>query len=1087
MALISRKTAASLPSSAEPVFLTTARRWKYDVFVSFMGVDTGWGFTSHLHNWLQTRGITTFMDEPDLVVGGAISRALLKAIKESRFAIVVLSQNYASSTWCLEELTKICQFMEDGPRILPVFYHVDPTAVRNQKKSFQDAFTKHERSGQYGSEKVKQWRDALRKVGRLSGWHTHSYKTERDLVDAIVESVCSKLQPVVEINTGDFELFEATRQAMDEVMNALKDDEVTAVGVYGMGGVGKTTLVEHVAAEAQKNGIFHHVVMVIVSQSPDLRKIQGRLAELLGVELREETEIGRTATLSREILRRNKILIILDDIWERLEFSSLGIPSYEFLQNCNSKILLTTRIWNVCHAMKCQEKITLNVLSEEDSWTLFVGNARRSFETFEKLTYFNDIARKVVRKCCGLPIALIAVARALEFKDLMEWEKAGLRKSQTANPDDMGDASECIKLSYDYLKDEDYKSCFLLCCLFPEDYDIRIEHLFRYAIGKGLFQDADSIQEARETVYSLVKYLKGSSLLLDCEKSGCVRVHDVIRDTAIQIAQSENGFLVKAGCRLKDWPRQLHEGYSAVSLMENDIRKLPKELVCPNLQILLLQQNADLNKIPATFFQSLNELRVLDLSYTSISLLPQSFSFLTNLQALYLDCCMDIVDISMLGQLRKLETLSMREYPLEELSKEIGHLTNLRMLDITDGLISKIPSNVIVKFHRLEELYMDCGFWDWGSKVEGKGEETNVGFDEVIDLPKLKLLKVCISDAKCIPTNVEFQPHWVYFDICISRDPSIRKLSLVSGSSPAYSRVLTLDTTINTLPEWFIDVVTKQTEKLQYIGCRGLGNILLEYDHGRLHQLKYLSVIGANENLEELMNTITPDRNKPVFQNLEELHLVQVDYLKELCGGQLPPGSLCNLRLLKVKHCYQLVGALLPSRLLQRLQNLEKLVCEEMDELEYVFGCEGLKPEQIILTKLIEMRLENLGKLRKIWNGLAPCAIFQNLQSLVVSGCFGLTNLFTADVAQWLLHLEDLSVEFCLRLDSVIEASKETVDNNIVFPKLKKLALIQLPQLTRFCSYAGTAIECPPLEYLYVERCPRFSTSHIVQRRVSGG
>ncbi|PRQ35441.1 putative P-loop containing nucleoside triphosphate hydrolase, leucine-rich repeat domain, L [Rosa chinensis] len=538
-----------------------------------------------------------------------------------------------------------------------------------------------------------------------------------------MKSMWSKVkQRVVEINTGGFEVFEATRQAMDEVMNALNDDKVTAVGVYGMGGVGKTIMVEHVSQQAQNTGLFDHVIMVVVTQSPDLRKIQGMLADQLGVglqettvrkiqgtlanqfgtfadqfgiKLEESTQSSRAARLSKEIMRRNKILIILDDIWERIDLSRIGIPSYKELQNCNSKVLLTTRIRNVCHVMGCQENITLSTLSEEDSWTLFVRNAGR----FSESTKFEDVARKVARECAGLPIAVIKVARALGNKFLAEWKEAAqrLEKSQTANPDHGEDAFRCIKLSYDYLKEEDSKSCFLLCCLFPEDYDIPIEDLFKYAIGKGFFRRAKTIEEARGTADSVVRYLKDSSLLLDSEKKGCVRMHDVIRDTALNIAKSEDGhgFLVKAGCGLQDWPRQLHEGYSAVSLMENDISKLPEEeLVCPKLKILLLQGNNHLEEIPEAFFQSSNALMVLDLSHTSITSLPQSFSLLTNLQALYFESC-PMIDFSNLRTLKKLEILSMRGNVIRELSREIGNLTNLRMLDITGGLIGKIPPKVI--------------------------------------------------------------------------------------------------------------------------------------------------------------------------------------------------------------------------------------------------------------------------------------------------------------------------------------------------------------------------------------------------------
>ncbi|KAM5582450.1 hypothetical protein ABKV19_002725 [Rosa sericea] len=193
---------------------TAARRWKYDVYLSYWDLDTRRGFTSHLYGGLQRRGIKTFMGYQDLQVGDEIYPTLLKVIEGSKLAIVVLSQNYASSAWCLDELTKICQFMEDGHRILPVFYDVKPSDVRNQKRSLEDAFTKHER---FESEKVKQWRDALRKVADFAGL-VPNYRTERDLVEATVEFVYSKLQHVVEINTGDFE---ATRQATIEIEPAI--------------------------------------------------------------------------------------------------------------------------------------------------------------------------------------------------------------------------------------------------------------------------------------------------------------------------------------------------------------------------------------------------------------------------------------------------------------------------------------------------------------------------------------------------------------------------------------------------------------------------------------------------------------------------------------------------------------------------------------------------------------------------------------------------------------------------------------------------------------------------------------------------
>ncbi|XP_040372905.1 probable disease resistance protein At4g27220 [Rosa chinensis] len=687
---------------------------------------------------------------------------------------------------------------------------------------------------------------------------------------------------------------------MDKVMKALQDDEVTVVGVYGMGGIGKTTMVEHVGAQACNTGLFDHVIMAVVSQSPDFRKIQGTLADLLELKLEGETEVGRARILQKEIISRNKILIILDDIWEMIDLSRIGIPSYGQLQRRNSKVLLTTRRFNVCHSMESQSSIPLNILSEEDSWKLFVKKARKSFENS---TNFYDIARKVARECAGLPVALIAVARALGDKDLDEWKEAArrLKASQPVHPEDGRVVLKCIKLSYDYLRSDDARSCFLLCCLFPEDYDIPIEDLLGYGFGKGLFQHCNTLQEARATAYSEVKYLKASSLLLAGKYDEQVRMHDVIRDMAILISFSEDGqhFFVKAGCELKNWPKiNTQNGYSAISLMWNEIRKLPEELVCPKLQILSVRHNVDLNEIPEPFFSCPSALRVLDLSDTSIFLLPQSFSLLTNLQALYLDFCEKIIDISVLGQLKKLEILSMKEYPLKELSREIGRLTNLRKLDVSFdssrfGAIVTIPSEVISKLRRLEELYMlYCGFWYWGSKVKGE-EGTNIDFDEITGLSYLNILTVCISDAECIPKTVELDPNWVYFDICISRG---RRMVPSQSHYGHNLRSLILDKPINTLPYWFVNVVTKKSEKLEYEDCRDLNNILEEHDHGMLHGLKHLSVSGPCKKLQELMNTITWVPNKPVFENLEELHLYRLDCLKELCVGELLPGSLINLK-----------------------------------------------------------------------------------------------------------------------------------------------------------------------------------------------
>ena len=138
----------------------------FDVFLSFKGEDTRFGFISHLYHALCHQCIHTFIDD-DLERGEEISAELLKTIENSTFSIIVFSENYAYSTWCLDELAKIIECMKNK-LVLPIFYKVDPSEVRNQQGKFGEALTRHEERFK-DKEKVKRWRDALCKAGNISG------------------------------------------------------------------------------------------------------------------------------------------------------------------------------------------------------------------------------------------------------------------------------------------------------------------------------------------------------------------------------------------------------------------------------------------------------------------------------------------------------------------------------------------------------------------------------------------------------------------------------------------------------------------------------------------------------------------------------------------------------------------------------------------------------------------------------------------------------------------------------------------------------------------------------------------------------
>lgn len=157
-------------SSSPPTLTNTQTQEKPDVFLSFRGEDTRAGFTSHLDTALNRKQILTFIDY-QLVRGEEISASLLRTVEESKLSVVVFSEKYASSKWCLEELAKIFECRKNnGQIVIPVFYQVDPSHVRNQTGSFGDEFARLVEKKPLTMDKVQSFRDALTDAANLAGW-----------------------------------------------------------------------------------------------------------------------------------------------------------------------------------------------------------------------------------------------------------------------------------------------------------------------------------------------------------------------------------------------------------------------------------------------------------------------------------------------------------------------------------------------------------------------------------------------------------------------------------------------------------------------------------------------------------------------------------------------------------------------------------------------------------------------------------------------------------------------------------------------------------------------------------------------------
>ncbi|XP_060669982.1 toll/interleukin-1 receptor-like protein [Ziziphus jujuba] len=213
---------------------------KHDVFLSFRGEDTRFGFTSNLFHALRGKSIQAYMDDQELESGHEISPQLMKAIQESKICIIVLSQNFASSTWCLNELVHILE-CKGNENVIPIFYNIDPCIVRKQSKSYAEAFAEHEQRFKDKPEEVKQWRAALTKLANMCGYDSKNFRDEHELVKKIAEYILLKLPMYQLTNYGDLIGIEEPFKEIESLLSIGKMD-VRNIGIWGMGGIGKTTL-----------------------------------------------------------------------------------------------------------------------------------------------------------------------------------------------------------------------------------------------------------------------------------------------------------------------------------------------------------------------------------------------------------------------------------------------------------------------------------------------------------------------------------------------------------------------------------------------------------------------------------------------------------------------------------------------------------------------------------------------------------------------------------------------------------------------------------------------------------------------------
>ncbi|KAI9099664.1 hypothetical protein K1719_024669 [Acacia pycnantha] len=478
-----------------------------------------------------------------------------------------------------------------------------------------------------------------------------------------------------------------------KVLETIEEENVGIVGLYGMGGAGKTTLLKKIHNELGKRLDFY-IVWVVVSKSPNLDSIMDDIRKLAGVgdEIWNHcsNRDGKAAKIY-EVLKKKKFVLLLDDIWDRLDLEKVGVP-HPKETNSQSKVLFTTRFEDVCAKMKAQREFKVEVLMEKEALELFCMKVGE--ETLKSNPIIRNKAHEMARECKGLPLALSVVGSAMAgVRSVEAWEHSinNLTSSSWTASSLETNVFFVLKISYDRLPDETHKKCLLYCALYPEDKMINVDDLIRIWIGEG-FLDIDGMRSFHDMCChggSIIEKLKLSCLLENVEDDftfePCVKMHDVIRDMALWIIRDQDRnkkkIIVQEDARaisqanVESW--KMVERISIWGGVESWIQSKS----WTSLKTLLLHFESDFAIIELQNIQYASQLKVLQLRRVKI------------------------VSVEGIGGLNLLEYLLLEVTVVTNASnlwRELKNLKNLKLLHLVVHVGVIIPLGLISNLHQLK-------------------------------------------------------------------------------------------------------------------------------------------------------------------------------------------------------------------------------------------------------------------------------------------------------------------------------------------------------------------------------------------------
>ncbi|KAM5563077.1 hypothetical protein ABKV19_017991 [Rosa sericea] len=760
-------------------FPNSTPQWKYDVFLSFRGDDTRKAFTDHLYTALEHQGIITFRDDPELQKGEAISPALCAAIEESRFALIVISQNYASSTWCLDELVRILECMEAKGTVLPIFYDVDPSDVRKQTGSFKRAFANHEERFKDDKEKVQRWRSALTEVASFSGWNSSKEWYESQLIRDIVEVIWRRLQPTSVRYAENLVGIYSRLQPVNVLLDVGVDD-VRFVGIWGMGGIGKTTMVravyERISREFQFSFLLTDVRNSVAKSG--LLNLQKQLLSGILTKKDSISDLHEGAMNIRRLLGGKRVLLILDDVNHPSHLEYLAGDTEWF--GLGSRVLITTRNEHLLIGHGVERRLKVEELNDADSLQLF---SQKAFKKVYPEEDFLGLSKSVIYYAKGLPLALKVLGSFLHGRDLSEWSSALGKLGRVCNLE----IFDILKISYDDLDLEEKKIFLDIACFFNGQDEDRVTKLltscdFSAIIGIKVLIERSllTLSDGRLWMHDLLREMGREIVHLESpnEPGRCSRLwlledvkHVLTKNTGTEAIEgifvdstdlgvdgdvTPKSFLMMSNLRyLKIKNGNLPKGldYLPDSLRILDWTRYPLESLPSHFnpqKLLELSLSHSCVKYFRIGTEPLHNLKTINLSHSLNLVNTPNFKGMPYLELLFLEGCTRLYEVDPgIEVLERLSMLNLKDCKnLVHFASSVRGLKSLKVFNISGcSKLTKLP-NGMGHLENLEELHVN------GTSI--RELPSSIGMLERLHLLKMKdckdlvSLPISVGGLKCL-------------------------------------------------------------------------------------------------------------------------------------------------------------------------------------------------------------------------------------------------------------------------------------------------------------------------------------------------